>query len=48
MPHHSYLDTLQLEYSPLKIFGKYTEIGWLMKLKSGTLMNHTARKVITV
>lgn len=48
MPFHSFLDVLQIEYSPLGILGKYQEISWTIPLEVGGQMEHVARKVVQI
>lgn len=48
MPHHSYLDCLQLEHDNMNIKDKYIETNWRMNLKEGAKMNHKIRKVVKV
>jgi hypothetical protein len=48
MPHHDYMDVLQIEYSSLGIKGKYVETGWTMPLQAGARMKHEVRKVVSV
>jgi Concanavalin A-like lectin/glucanases superfamily len=48
MPHHDYMDVLQIEYSSLGIKGKYVETGWTMPLSAGARMKHEVRKVVSV
>jgi hypothetical protein len=48
MPHHDYMDVLQIEYSSLGISGKYVETGWTMTLSAGARMKHEVRKVVSI
>lgn len=48
MPHHSFMDTLFIEYSDLNISSKFTEITWNMELVSGGTMEHSTRRVIKI
>ena len=48
MPFHSYSDLLEIKNSILGIEANYVETRWRMKLKAGTQMEHTARRVIQI
>jgi Concanavalin A-like lectin/glucanases superfamily len=48
MPFHSGDDVYSLTYSGLAIAAKYSEHTWDMTLEAGTLMKHTARRVVQV
>lgn len=48
MPHHSYSDVLNLEYSKLNISGKYSETNWTLPLKAGAMMQHQVRRVVNI
>ncbi len=48
MPHHSFMDTLFIEYKNLDISSKYTETEWEMELQAGGRMRHNARRVIVI
>lgn len=48
MPHHSYMDTLYLEYKNLGIATKFTETEWSMDLQAGGKMQHGARRIINI
>lgn len=48
MPHHSYMDTLFVEYRNLGISSKFTETSWEMDLQAGGKMKHSVRKVIAL
>lgn len=48
MPHHSFLDTLFIEYSDLNISSKFSETNWSMTLVSGGTMEHSARRIIKI
>ncbi|SDL20819.1 hypothetical protein [Natronincola ferrireducens] len=46
MPMHDYLDTLQIQYSPLGVSDIYQETSWEIDLQVGGEMRHTVRKVV--
>lgn len=48
MPHHSYSDVMNLEYSKLGIVGKYSETNWTLPLQAGAMMQHQVRKVVNI
>lgn len=48
MPHHDYLNVLQLKYSPQGIDDKYTETRWSLPLKAGAMMKHECRVVVSL
>lgn len=48
MPHHDYMDILQIDYSPLGIKEKYTETGWTIPFTAGGRMKHSVRAVVDV
>lgn len=48
MPHHSFMDTLFINYKNLDISSKYTETEWRMDLQAGGRMQHNIRKVIQI
>ena len=48
MPHHSYSDVMNLEYSKLGIVGKYSETNWTLPLQAGAMMQHQVRKVVII
>lgn len=48
MPIHSGNDVYRITYGPLAINTKYTEQSWSMELKAGAVMQHRARRVVTI
>lgn len=48
MPHHEYMDCLYCEHDKLGIKDKYIETAWEMDLKSGGVMSHRCRRVISI
>jgi hypothetical protein len=48
MPFHSFSDLLYIEYTPLGIADRFVETSWRLRLKAGTEMEHTARRVVRV
>jgi hypothetical protein len=48
MPHHSYLDCLEVEHDFLGVKDKYIETNWSMQLHEGARMKHKIRKVVEV
>lgn len=45
-PFHSVNDCYSMEYTPVGINNKYTEINWEIKLEAGSEMTHTCRRIV--
>lgn len=48
IPHHSYLDCLEVGNDFLGVKDKYIETNWSMQLHEGAGMKHKVRKVVKV
>lgn len=48
MPHHTFMDTLFIEYKDLGISSKFIETEWSIDLQAGGKMSHSVRKVINI
>jgi hypothetical protein len=48
MPFHDYADVLEIDYSPLSIRDKYSEVSWTLPLHINGRMRHEVRKVVTI
>ena len=48
MPFHGEYDVLQLEYTPLGLYGKFLETQWSLEMAAGKQMTHTVQRVVAV
>ncbi len=48
MPHHTFMDTLFIEYKSLAISSKHIETEWSMDLQAGGRMRHSVRRIVNI
>jgi hypothetical protein len=48
MPIHSGNDVYRITYGPLAVAAKYSEQSWSITFEAGQMMQHKARRVVTV
>jgi hypothetical protein len=48
MPHHSFLDIINIDHNILNVSAKFTETSWNIELQAGGKMSHNLRRVINI